>query len=314
MSGRSIAGIGAAILIVIAGCGATLYYRANNPERGPLDDAARKAAGGSYVKLGDGVTHYELSGADTGRLVVLVHGNSVPYYIWDSTTVALRAAGFRVLRYDMYGRGTSDRPNTTYNADLLDRQLVQLLDAVRAPKTFDLAGLSMGGLVVATFADRHPDRLRTLTMLDPAAGGRGTLPRSFSIPGLREFLWQTRDVPKMADGQPSDFAEPTRWPGWADRYRPQTHYDGFGRAMLSTRIENAKIDKDSVLALVAKHNIPTLLIWGTEDKTVPYVHAKTVRHLLPAAEFHSIPGAGHLPGMEKSAQTNGLIVRFLRAH
>src|SRR5579862_6348425 len=112
--------LGVALMIGVVVVSGLAYYRANNPEHGPLDDAARKAAGGSYVKLSDGITHYELSGPDTGRLVVLVHGNSVPYYIWDSTTVALRAAGFRVLRYDMYGRGTSDRPNTTYNADLLD--------------------------------------------------------------------------------------------------------------------------------------------------------------------------------------------------
>ena len=57
------------------------------------------------------------------RTVVLVHGFSVPYYIWDSTTTALAAAGYRVVRYDEYGRGLSDRPNVDYTADLYDRQL-----------------------------------------------------------------------------------------------------------------------------------------------------------------------------------------------
>jgi len=45
-----------------------------------------------------------------GPAVALVHGFSVPYYVWDPTAPELARAGFRVLRYDLYGRGYSDRP------------------------------------------------------------------------------------------------------------------------------------------------------------------------------------------------------------
>ena len=63
------------------------------------------------MRLSDGFTHYELGGPPTGHLVVLAAGFSVPYYIWDPTFSALTEAGVRVLRYDYYGRGFSDRPD-----------------------------------------------------------------------------------------------------------------------------------------------------------------------------------------------------------
>ena len=78
----------ALLLILIAA-----FYVAKNPEHDRLDDAARKAAPGKFVRLSDGVTHYKLDGPETGRTVVLVHGFSVPMYIWDSTASALASAG-----------------------------------------------------------------------------------------------------------------------------------------------------------------------------------------------------------------------------
>src|SRR5271169_4886577 len=115
-------------------------YRHFDQETKTLAGAARQtpevmAYGGSYVSLGAGVTHFELAGPPDAPTVVLVHGFSVPYYIWDPTFDALTAAGFRVLRYDLFGRGWSDRPNARYDAEFFDQQLLQLLDAlgIRGP-------------------------------------------------------------------------------------------------------------------------------------------------------------------------------------
>src|SRR4051812_34564559 len=91
-------------LRVIAAAGAGLYVAAD-PEKLDIDQSVRAAAPGAFVRLTDGYTHYELSGPPEGRVVVLAAGISVPYYIWDPTFAALVHAGFRVLRYDYYGRG-----------------------------------------------------------------------------------------------------------------------------------------------------------------------------------------------------------------
>ncbi len=145
-------------------------YVARNPETRSLDDAARRSAPGKFVRLVDGVTHYQVDGPDSGRAVVLAHGFSVPYYIWDSTATALAGAGYRVIRYDEYGRGLSDRPNVDYGDELYDRQLGELLDSLHVDGKVDLAGVSMGGYVIGMFTGRHPDRVRRSILVDPVAG------------------------------------------------------------------------------------------------------------------------------------------------
>lgn len=74
---------------------------------------------------------YDVTGPDTGRAVILAHGSSVPYYIWDSTAVALGAAGYRVVRYDRFGIGLSDRPDAAYDSTMFTRQLDDSTGGVR---------------------------------------------------------------------------------------------------------------------------------------------------------------------------------------
>src|SRR5215471_20901836 len=93
-----------------------------DPERRSLDEA-RTALPGQFAKLTDGYTHYEIKGPADSRTVVLAAGFSVPYYIWDPTFAALTAVGFRVLRYDYYGRGFSDRPDIPFDQDMYVQQI-----------------------------------------------------------------------------------------------------------------------------------------------------------------------------------------------
>lgn len=299
------------LVIGLVGVALACFYFGRNPERATLDDAARRGAPGRFIRLSDGVTHYDVTGPDTGRTILLVHGFSVPYYIWDSTTTALAGAGYRVVRYDEYGRGLSDRPNVEYGAELYDRQLGELLDSLKITDRIDLAGVSMGGSVTGVFAGRHPQRVRSLVLVDPVAGTAGAGTGMFGWPLLGSYLWQTLAVPTMANGQASDFVEPNRFPDWADRYRVQMRYRGFGRALKSSRQARAGMAMDSVYERVAKAAVPVLLVWGTADKTVPFSMSDGVRKAIPAAEFHPIDGAAHLPILEKAQVTNSLILAFL---
>src|SRR4029077_2473629 len=128
----------------------------------------RRTTPGQFVRLGDGYTHYEISGPSTGHLVVLAAGFSVPYYIWDPTFKALTNGGFRVLRYDYYGRGFSDRPDVPYTQAFYVRQLADLLDSLHIADPVDLIGLSLGGGVITTFADTFPDRVRSIIYIAPS--------------------------------------------------------------------------------------------------------------------------------------------------
>ena len=302
------------ILLPIAFAAACLAaaYSIRNPETRDLDAAVRAGVAGKFVTLGDGVTHYDVAGPDSGQRVMLVHGFSVPSYIWDSTVTALTAAGFRVARYDTYGRGYSDRPDVRYTIDLFDRQLTQLLDSLGWREPIDIVGLSMGGPVSAEFVGRHPERARSLTLVDPAAGTRSGPSAMFRIPGLGPVLWQTLAVPTMADGQLTDFVEPAKWPDWTSKYRVQMQYRGFGRALRSTLIESDGQVLDSVFARVGALGKPTLLIWGMQDSTVSITNAEGVRKAIPQAQYHPIERAGHLPMMERTDTVNPLLISFLR--
>jgi pimeloyl-ACP methyl ester carboxylesterase len=304
------------IAIPIALCAAALAaaYTTRNPERRDLDAAARQGVPGKFITLGDGVTHYDVAGPDSGQRVMLVHGFSVPAYIWDSTVTALTGAGFRVARYDQFGRGYSDRPDIPYTADLFDRQLVQLLDSLGWRDPVSLVGLSNGGPVTANFTGRHPERVRSLTLVDPAAGPNSAPPFMFRIPFLGHILWQTLAVPTMADGQLTDFVEPAKWPDWTTRYREQMQYRGFGRALLSTLEESTGRMLDSTYARVGALGKPTLLVWGKEDSTVAITHAEGVRKAIPQAQYHPIDRAGHLPHMERTDVVNPLLIGFLRSN
>jgi pimeloyl-ACP methyl ester carboxylesterase len=297
----------AAIVLLSGG-----YYYARDPERSPLDDAARQSAPGKFIHLSDGFTHYQVDGPDSGRTVVLAHGFSVPYYIWDSTAAHLAAAGYRVVRYDTYGRGFSDRPDVTYDDKLYERQLGELLDSLHIAKA-DFGGVSFGGYVTGVYTGRHPERVRSLILVDPVAVKTGATMHPIDYPYLGAYLFQTQAVPTMDEGQASDFLDPSRFPDWAARYRVQMRYKGFGRALRSTQLARLGLDTDTLYGRVAAGKFPVLLIWGVKDQTVPFESNALVRKAIPSAEFHAIEGAAHLPILEQAAGTDSIIVAFLKA-
>ena len=88
--------------------------------------------------------HYEIGGPANGQPVVLVSGFSSPYAVWDRTFEGLTAAGFRVVRYDHFGRGLSDRPDARYDPEFFDNQLEDLLDGFEDGRQGRLGGRGYG--------------------------------------------------------------------------------------------------------------------------------------------------------------------------
>jgi pimeloyl-ACP methyl ester carboxylesterase len=303
----------ALIALALLAVGVVGYGLWRNPERSTLDTAARASIPGRFVALSGGITHYEVAGPDSGRVVVLVHGFSVPSYIWDSTFQALARTGHRVIRYDLYGRGWSDRPDAAYDGALYDRQLAELLDSLRVTQSIDLVGLSFGGFVTAHYTVRHADRVRTLTLIDPVASSRA-IPDILSTPVIGSWLWQVTLVPTLPDGQMSDFLHPERHPTWVAQYRPQMRYRGFGRSLLRSALVMGRIRFDSLYAQLAPTMVPVLLVWGKQDRTVPIELAEVITRSIPATEFFPVDSAGHLRHIEQAATVNTKLQAFLAAH
>lgn len=289
------------------------YFYWVNPERESLGADDRAEGTGSYVALSGGTTHYDVAGPDTGRVAVLVHGFSVPAYIWDSTFSALSAAGYRVIRYDLFGRGLSDRPDAAYDGAFYDAQLGELLDSLKVEGPVDLFGLSFGGFVAAHFAAANPARVRSLVLVDPMTAGE-QVTGLLATRVIGRVLWQVMAVPRMADNQASDFLHPEQFPDWAERYRPQMRYRGFGRALYRSRHEVGFADFPGMYAKIAQWGTPVLLIWGKQDQTLPIALAEQLTRTIPGAEFFPVDSAGHLPHMEQTPLVNARILAFLAAH
>src|SRR6266705_6317970 len=269
-------------------------YVIADPEKRNLDPAARAATPGAFALLSDGYTHYELGGpaSGDGRAVVLAAGFSVPYYIWDPTFSALTSAGFRVLRYDYYGRGYSDRPAIPFSDEMYVRQLDQLLSAVHITGPIDLTGISFGGSLITSFADKYPERVRSLVYFDPSIRRPYQLSLMEDVPLVWNYLTAVLDERFWADGQLGDFLHPEHFPDWAARYRDQMQYKGFRRARLSEIVSNADIDQTEQLKRVGQHRRPVLVIWGKQDNTVPFDESDFIMKSLPGARLVAVDSAG----------------------
>jgi pimeloyl-ACP methyl ester carboxylesterase len=300
---RRIAG---ALLVLAA---VPLLWR--NSEWRPLDEAARAAVPGAHVRLGEGSVHYEQAGPAAGPPVLLVHGFSVPSYIYDPTFAVLAEAGHRVIRFDLYGRGASDRPRGDYTIARFTRQVDELLDALEIDGPVDLVGLSMGGAVVAAYANQHPQRVRRVVLIDPMA-----TPHDIGLlrwPLLGEYLFRVAVLPGMAAGQAADFVHPERFPDWSERYRAQMRSFGFGRAILSTLRHVITRDPLPDYRALGAQQRPVLLIWGVEDQTVPLALSARVREALGEHQFLAVPEAGHLPHLERPEVVEPDLLWFLGA-
>ena len=280
-----------------------------------LNDTTRRLTGGSFLQLSNGVTHYELSNATRDQTVVLVHGFSVPYFIFDPTFHFLSQNGFRVLRYDLFGRGFSDRPHADYNIDLFVNQLVDLLDALRLVRPVCLIGLSMGGPIAATFTARHPQRVDRLVLIDPAGARPIILTRILKgliMPLVGETILGLVGARIVAKHIASDFSDKKLAENFRAKYSVQMQYKGFRRAILSTIRSNMLESHIGTYRKVGALNKQTMLLWGQNDTTVPFNHSNDLLAAMPGTEFHVIEDCGHIPHFEKPEITNPLILNFLR--
>jgi pimeloyl-ACP methyl ester carboxylesterase len=307
---RQIAWAVVVITVIAVLWGVYLY---EDPEKRNLDDQARAATTGAFARLGDGYTHYELGGSGApGRLVVLSAGFSVPYYIWDPTFKALTSAGFRVLRYDYYGRGYSDRPPIPFTDEMYVRQLDQLLNTLHLTMPIDLVGISFGGSFITSFADKYPDRVRSLVYFDPSIRRPYGLSLFEHMPLVWSYFTVLLDERFWADDQLGDFLHPERFPDWPARYREQMQFKGFRRSRLLEVATNAGQDQSDQLRRVGQHPRPVLVIWGKQDKNVPFEESEFMMDSLPQAHLVPVDQSGHLPQWEQPDIVNTELINFLR--
>lgn len=283
--------------------------------RPELTSGARQGLPGSFVELSAGVTHYELRGEAGGENVVLIHGNAAPSVTWDRTIGDLSAAGFRVLRYDLFGHGSSDRPKLpTYDRHLYNAQLTELLRALDISDPVLVVGTSQGGSIGACFASEHPGRVKKFALLAPFVDDlpspRGLALRLVRTPVVGEALMGLMSDGKLADL--SDAVVGTETTSLlASQVLEQFRFRGKRRAMLANLRGDALRDATACYRGVKEQGIPVLLTWGDSDQKVSKESMARLRDLMPGIEYHELGAAGHLAHHEFPERVNPLLVRFL---
>jgi pimeloyl-ACP methyl ester carboxylesterase len=283
-------------------------------ETATLDEAARASLRGSFVDLSEGVTHYELAGPDGGELIVLIPGITIPLFYWDRLAERLHANGFRTLAFSAYGRGYSDRVRATYDESLFVDQLEQLVEALGLAGPRHIVGTSMGALVAMASVLSEPGSARSLTLIGPAGlsnrppalirrSGGGALTALIGRYGGRRGLLGHLSH-NVADGRDAD----TLREMVIDGYR----YVGSMYALFSSVIEFPLTDRRSLYRDVARHQVPTLLLWGEHDRVTPIASLPEARALLGGHTATAvIPHSGHMAPLEQPATVAEQLADFI---
>ncbi|WP_369045688.1 alpha/beta fold hydrolase [Sinomonas sp. P10A9] len=267
------------------------------------------------MKLSAGVTHYELRGDSGAKTVVLIHGNAAPYITWNQTVGPLCEAGFRVLRYDLFGHGFSDRPELKrYDRHFYNVQLTELLNRLGIAEPVRVVGTSQGGSIAACFAAERPGAVTRLALLAPffdqLPGQEGAAYRLLVRPIVGELVLQMMSDRKLADLSDALVSPETR-ASLEREVIEQFRYRGKRRAILANLRGDALHDATSCYRSIAAQGIPVLLTYGAQDQKIPRASMSRLRELVPGIEYHEIEGAGHLAHYEFPDRVSPLLIRFL---
>jgi pimeloyl-ACP methyl ester carboxylesterase len=303
------------VLAVIALVLALLPFVAGDREVNDLNDETRKGLGMRFIKLTDGMVHFDIQGPGKGATVVLVHGNAAPFFSWEKNLKSLTDSGFRVLTYDLYGFGYSDRPDTVYSRALYDRQLSELLERLNIRGPVNLVGTSQGGSIAVNFTASHPERVKRLALLSPFVNA---LPMKvviglMRVPGIGEYLMRVLLDRVNVNYPQKVFADTGAIPGeYTEQYLKQLSYRGFKRARLSNLRSDSLRDFTEQYKKVGEMKMPVLLTWGTADKVIMADSIEIIRKSIPRLRYHEIDGGGHVVHYENPEKVNGVLVDFLK--
>ncbi len=264
-----------------------------------MSDGRRGAAPGQFVELSQGVTHFQLGGPPDGPLIICVHGLTTPSFVWTGLAKGLAAKGFRVLTYDLLGRGFSDRPGGLQDKEFFLTQLDDLLDHIEVDETFHLIGYSMGGAIAAAFAAGNPDRVERLVLLAPAGMVlRNTRALRFARErGLLGTWAMLVTFPRrLRTSIRAAHEDHTSVPNIAELMARELTFQGYVPAVLSSLRGVLAHPMESAHLSIRRAGIPTLAIWGEDDDVVPAsamgqlaAWNRDVRHEVVEGAAHGLP-------------------------
>lgn len=280
---------------------------AGRPERRVPRDVVAEAAladlGGQFVSV-NGRQIYFRRWRARGPRVVLIHGFGTANTSWSAVGPLLARAGYDTYALDLGGFGLSSKAwEAPYGhgeqADLVAAWMAQLgLDSAT------IVGHSMGGNVAAHLALRHPRRVARLVLETPAIlSGLVTTPRRLrtlvQVPALRQAArLAVRRIIERSDFSQFEASNPQ-----VLRVLRTADWDLALVAMVRDSWANRLTPEE-----LRRITVPTLLLWGADDQTIPVTDSVRLQALLPHARFVSMPDAGHMAHEEDPQGFVGRVV------
>ena len=282
---------------------------------------ARAPAGSSFVLLSRGRTRYRLEGPSEGPLLLLVHGMTYPLEVWNMQVPALVGAGFRVLRYDLWGRGFSEFKRGRLDLEILARQPLELLQVLGEGGAVHACSLSNSDLVLSRLFRLAPARLRSITWISPSAYDPRTQKASIrfmgALPLLRGLLARRlrRTLVGRMEGHraglPSGVSSEVL-DVYAASLACARESPVFAAAVVKALRHlpsAAAMSRD--FHLLAQSDLPLLALrFGGEQDADPATLERTLE-TIPQLEQVQIPGGGHMGLLDEAPAVNAALLSFL---
>ncbi len=265
------------------------------------------------VDLSHGATHFQGSGPIDGKPILLIHGVASWSFAWDPLIPSLEAAGRRIIRLDLYGRGFSARPKIDHTVDLYVDQALELLDALEVERPVDVVGWSMGGAVAVALTDKAPQRVDRLALMAPAGlqAGSQIAAMVLKIPAVGEVMSSLFVRAAMRRGVAQNFTNFARAPEFLAGMLRSLESPGYSRSVLSCLRNFPFRALSPTYARVGRQERRICLLWGTRDRLVPFSAHKQALALLPNAEFVRLEGLDHACHWEDVDLVAKALTRFL---
>ena len=194
------------------------------------------------------------------------------------------------------GYGSSERPEWLESISDLARFYLWTLQKLGLDKVHLIGGF-MGGWIAAEMAVMCPQALHSLTLIDTA----GVRPDEGEIADI--FLLGEEGTTELAIGDSDLLTSAVESEDAIVRIR--------GREMTTRLCWKPYMHDPSLIHLLPRVRVPTLVIWGEEDRIVPLSVGERIAETMPNAHLEVISGAGHLPHIEKSQEVIPLLQRHL---
>lgn len=270
--------------------------------QGQAPAAAQKPAD-KFATVYGAKIHYQEAGS--GPVVILLHGLGGDASNW-AMTVGPLSQKYRVIVPDQIGFGMSDKPFLNYRVATLVDFLAGFYKELKIERA-TLVGNSLGGFVSLAFALAHPERVDRIVLVDAAGYA---MPKDINPRVLDGLNPSTRS--QVKELLPLIFYNRQVFGGDAAVDALFARRVSAGDGYTIQRLIESIIRGDDVLdGKLSAIKQPTLIIWGREDLLTPLAMGERFKKDIQGSELVIIEKCGHVPQLEKAAEFNAALMKFL---